>query len=128
MAKSNSNGKGTGKSERIEYRTVSGAWSPRVVYYCAYYKAYLTEPQARQHHCTNKHGKGICVKLCDLDRKGVRVTHEQRIQSTLDKILNKLTNIDMNTNRLQKQIKELQNESKKIDTRNQPNETALNVE
>ena len=128
MARSNSNGKGTGKSERIEYRTVSGAWSPRPVYYCAYYKAYLTEPQSRQHHCTNKHGKGICVKLCDMERKGVKVTNEQRVQSYLEKILNKLINIDTNIGRLQKQITMMQNESKNIDTRNQPSETALDVE
>ena len=112
----------------MEYRTVSGAWTPRPVYYCAYHRAYLTEGQIRQHHCMDKHHKGVCVKLADLDRKGVRVTHEQRIQSTLDKILNKLTNIDMNTNRLQKQITMMQNESKKIDLRDQPNETALDVE
>ena len=122
MAKSNSNGKGTGKSERIEYRTVSGAWSPRPVYYCAYYKAYLTEPQSRQHHCTNKHGKGICVKLCDMERKGVKVTNEQRVQSYLEKILHKLTNIDMNVSRLLRAIEKVQNES------DQPNETALDVE
>ena len=122
MARSNSNGKGTGKSERIEYRTVSGAWSPRVVYYCAYYKAYLTEPQSRQHHCTNKHGKGICVKLCDMERKGVKVTNEQRVQSYLEKILHKLTNIDMNVSRLLRAIEKVQNES------DQPSETALDVE
>ena len=122
MARSNSNGKGTGKSERIEYRTVSGAWSPRPVYYCAYYKAYLTEPQSRQHHCTNKHGKGICVKLCDMERKGVKVTNEQRVQSYLEKILHKLTNIDMNVSRLLRAIEKVQNES------DQPNETALDVE
>lgn len=115
MARSNSNGKGIGKSERMEYRTVSGAWSPRVIYYCAYYKAYLTEPQARQHHCTNKHGKGICVKLCDMERKGVKVTNDQRVISFLEKILNKLISIDTNISRLQKQITKMQNESKNVD-------------
>jgi len=101
--------------ERMEYRTVSGAWTPRPIYYCAYHKGYLTEPQARQHHCTNKHGKGVCVKLCSLDRKGVKMTHEQREISFLEKILNKLTNIDMNISRLQKQVDKMQKESEKID-------------
>jgi hypothetical protein len=112
----------------MEYRTVSGAWSPRVIYYCAYYKAYLTEPQARQHHCTNKHGKGVCVKLCDLDRKGIKMTHEQRVISFLEKILNKLINIDTNISRLQKQVDKIQIESKRIDMTDQPSETALDVE
>ena len=115
MARSNSNGKGTGKSERMEYRTVSGAWTPRPVYYCAYHKGYLTEPQARQHHCTNKHGKGVCVKLCDMERKGVKVTNEQRMQSMMDKMLHKLTNIDMNIAKLLKQIERMQNASKNVD-------------
>lgn len=114
--------------ERMEYRTVSGAWTPRPVYYCAYHKGYLTEPQARQHHCTNKHGKGVCVKLCDMERKGVKVTNEQRVISFLEKILNKLISIDTNISRLQKQITKMQNESKKIDMIDQPNETALDVE
>jgi hypothetical protein len=112
----------------MEYRTVSGAWTPRPVYYCAYHKGYLTEPQARQHHCTNKHGKGVCVKLCDTDRKGIKMTHEQREISFLEKILNKLTNIDMNISRLQKQVDKIQIESKRIDMIDQPSETALDVE
>lgn len=112
----------------MEYRTVSGAWTPRPVYYCAYHKAYLTEGQIRQHHCMDKHHKGVCVKLADLDRKGVRVTHEQRVISFLEKILNKLICIDTNISRLQKQISKMQNESKKIDMIDQPSETALDVE
>lgn len=120
MAKLNSSGNVNGKNDRrMEYRTISGAWTPRPMYYCAYYKAYLTEPQARQHHCRNKHGKGICVKLTDLDRKGIKVTNEQKLQSLLDKILNKLTHIDMNISRMQKQCQEHH--------KDQPNETALDV-
>jgi hypothetical protein len=116
------------KPQRMEYRTVSGAWTPRPVYYCAYHKGYLTEPQARQHHCTNKHGKGVCVKLCDLDRKGIKMTHEQRVISFLEKILNKLISIDTNISRLQKQVDKIQIESKRIDMIDQPSETALDVE
>jgi hypothetical protein len=103
------------KNERMEYRTVSGQWSPRPVYYCAYHRAYLTERQAEQHHCTNKHSKGICVKLCNMERKGVKVTNEQRIQSMMDKMLHKLTNIDMNIAKLLKHIERMQNTSKNVD-------------
>lgn len=102
-------------SERVEYRTITGQWSPHPAFYCAYYKAYLTEQQAKQHHCFSKHGKGICVKLCDTERKGVRVTNEQRMQSVLDKILHKLTNIDMNISRLLKQLEKMQDRSDNID-------------
>jgi hypothetical protein len=57
-----------------------------------------------------------------MERKGVKVTNEQRVQSYLEKILHKLTNLDMNVSRLLRAIEKVQNES------DQPNETALDVE
>lgn len=50
------------------------------------------------------------------------MTNEQRVQSYLEKILHKLTNLDMNVSRLLRAIEKAQNEL------DQPSETALDVE
>lgn len=102
-------------NERMEYRSVSGAWIKEPKYYCTYHKSYLTDKQAGVHHCFNKHNKGICYRLYTLDRKGIRVNNEQRMQSYMEKMLHKLTNIDMNVSKLLKQINNMQNKSKEVD-------------
>ena len=106
--------KSSGQSD-YEYKSVSGAWIKQPKFYCTYHKAYLTQKQAAAHHCFNKHNKGVCYRLYTLDRKGIRVNQEQKLQSTMDKILRTLTHIDMNIGRLQRDVHNLQNESKNID-------------
>ena len=105
----------TGQNRQVtEYRAIDGNYSRNVVGYCTYHRGYLTEKQMKVHKCYAKHG-GICRRLKDMEGRYEAVNAEQRLQSALDKILHKLTNIDMNISRLQKQITKMQNESKNVD-------------
>lgn len=102
----------TGQNRQVtEYRAIDGNYSRNVVGYCTYHRGYLTEKQMKVHKCYAKHG-GICRRLKDMEGRYEAVNHQERIESYLQKILHKLTNIDMNVSRLEKTLKMYREESK----------------
>lgn len=102
----------TGRSRQAtEYRAIDGNWVREPKGYCTYHRGYLTEKQMKVHKCYAKHG-GICRRLKDMEGRYEAVNAEQRLQSALDKILHKLTSIDMNVSRLEKTLKMYREESK----------------
>lgn len=104
----------TGPSRTVcEYRSIDGNWirAPKAMGFCTYHRGYLTEKQVKLHGCRTRH-KGICARLRDMEGRSERMNAEQRLQSVLDKILHKLTNIDMNVSRIEKELKKHRDESK----------------
>lgn len=91
------------------YKTIDGNYSKQAIGYCTYHHGYLTVKQMRTHQCKRKHG-GVCSRLQDMNG---RYEH-MNMQSSLDKMIDRLTKIDTTLNRI---LKELQKISKSIDTR-----------